>query len=295
MIAFGLFVLCACLLAKVCLMRKSAQEIARELDERLSGETNTLIGISSRDGAVRALAQALNGQLRLLRAERQRFEQGDRELKEAITAVAHDLRTPLTAIGGYLDLLRREPVTDDARRYLTQIEGRVDALGGLSEELFRYSVVTAARKLVPECIDLRAALEDALLALYAAIAQRGIEPEVRLPEESVFRMLDPEATARVFSNILSNAIRYSDGDLSVEMEADGTIRFSNGAKGLKGVDAARLFDRFFTVETGRGGAGLGLSIARQLTERMGGSIDAHYDGGRLTIEARFPREEGAAC
>ena len=284
-----------CLLVKVFLMRKSAREIADGLDERLNGETNTLIGISSRDGAMRALAQGLNGQLRRLRAERHRFAQGDRELKEAITAVAHDLRTPLTAIGGYIDLLRREPLTDDARRYLSQIEGRVGALTGLSEELFRYSMVMAARELTLERVDLRAALEEALLAHYAAIAGRGIEPDVHLPESCVPRMLDAEAVSRVFSNILSNAVKYSDGDLTVELDVDGTVRFSNRAKELSAVDIARLFERFYTVQTGRGGAGLGLYIAKQLTEKMGGTITARMDDGKLIVELRFAMEEHASA
>ena len=280
----------ACLLCKVLLMRKAAREIVRELEDRLSGESNTLIGISSRDGAMRHLAGSLNGQLRRLRAERQRFQRGDREVKEAITAVAHDLRTPLTAIGGYLSLLKREALSPDARRYADAIEGRVGAMEQLAEELFRYSVVTTARELVPERVDLRRALEESLVSFYAAISARGIEPRIALPECAVERMLDARALSRVLSNILNNAVKYSDGDLQVSLEADGTMCFCNRAAGLCGVDVGRLFDRFYTVETGRGATGLGLSIARQLTERMGGAIRADYADGVLRIEVCFPQK-----
>ena len=276
-----------CLLCKVLLMRRAAREIAEGLRERLSGESNTLISISSRDGAMRELAGDVNGQLRLLRAERQRFQRGDRELKEAITAVAHDLRTPLTAISGYLSLLDREPLSPDARRYVDAVKERVDAMGQLAEELFRYSVVTTARELRPEAVDLRRALEESLVSFYAAIEERGIEPEIELPECAVMRLLDSEALSRVLSNILNNAVKYSDGDLRVSLDEDGTLRFANRAARLSGVDVGRLFDRFYTVETGRGATGLGLSIARQLTERMGGSIRADYEDGELRIELRF--------
>ena len=278
-----------CLLGKVLLMRKAAREIAEGLRERMEQEGNALIGISSRDGAMRALADALNGQLRLLRAERQRFQRGDRELKEAITAVAHDLRTPLTAIGGYLSLLEGEPVSPDTRRYVDAIRGRVDAMGQLAEELFRYSVVTTARELRPEAVDLRRALEESLVSFFAAIEARGIAPRIELPQEAVVRSLDPEAIARVLSNILNNAVKYSDGDLLVTLDAEGTMRFANRAGKLSGVDVGRLFDRFYTVETGRGATGLGLSIARQLTERMGGAIGATYEDGVLCIEVRFAK------
>ena len=279
-----------CLLCKVLLMRKAAREITQELEDRLTGESNTLIGISSRDGAMRLLAGSLNTQLRRLRAERQRFKQGDREVKEAITAVAHDLRTPLTAIGGYLSLLKREALSPDARRYVAAIEGRVEAMEQLAQELFRYSVVTTARELKPERVDLRRALEESLVSFYAAISERGIEPEIALPARAVERMLDAEALSRVLSNILNNAVKYSDGDLRVSLDGDGTMLFCNRAAQLSGVDVGRLFDRFYTVETGRGATGLGLSIARQLTERMGGAIRADYADGALRIEVCFPEQ-----
>ena len=93
----------------------------------------------------------------------------------------------------------------------------------------------------------------------------------------------------MFDNILSNAAKYSDGDLTVTLSPDGSVTFSNHASALSRVEAARLFDRFYTVEAARDSTGLGLSIARLLTEKMGGSIDAAYSGGRLTIRVAFPR------
>lgn len=93
---------------KVYLLRRSAREIAAGLSARISTDTNTLIGISSRDRAMRALAESVNTELRALRRERRRLQQGDRELREAVTNISHDLRTPLTAICGYLELLERE-------------------------------------------------------------------------------------------------------------------------------------------------------------------------------------------
>ncbi len=103
------------------------------------------------------------------------------------------------------------------------------------------------------------------------------------------RELDAAALRRIFDNILSNAAKYSDGDLVVRLMPDGAVTFTNSARSLNRVQAERLFDRFFTVETASGSTGLGLSIARLLTEKMGGSIDAAYSGGRLTIRVAFPQ------
>ena len=126
------------LLVKIHLLRRSAKEIRREFSLRLEQDTNTLLSISSRDSAMVRLAAEINAQLRLLRRERRRFQQGDRELKDAVTAVSHDLRTPLTAICGYLDLLEREEKSGAAERYLGLIRNRAEHIKDLTEELFRY-------------------------------------------------------------------------------------------------------------------------------------------------------------
>lgn len=92
---------------------------------------------------------------------------------------------------------------------------------------------------------------------------------------------------RIFSNILSNALKYSDGDLRVTMDESGVITFSNSANSLDPVTVGRLFDRFYTVETAHNSTGLGLSIAKLLTERMGGTIRANYQDGNLNITVSF--------
>ena len=275
------------LLAKVCFMRRSAQEIAEAFRERLSADTNTLIDISSRDPYLLKLASEINVQLRLLRAERHRFQQGDHELKEAVTNLSHDLRTPLTAISGYLDLLDREEKSETATRYLSHIRNRTEAMKSLTEELFRYSVVTSQQTLKREPVNLVRTLEESLVSFYGAMQERGIQPEIRLPETPIWRELDVGAVSRVFSNIISNALKYSDGDFTVEMNEDGEITFTNTAAGLSAVEVGRMFDRFYTVEAGRNSTGLGLSIAKLLTERMGGRIEAEYQHKCVVIRLGF--------
>ncbi len=273
----------AALSVKVFFLRRAAREIRQGFAQRLRTDTNTLIDLSSRDAVMRELAAGVNEELKELRCQRQRYLQGDAELKEAVTNISHDLRTPLTAVCGYLELLKGEETTEKAQRYLAQIENRVEAMKDLTEELFRYSVVTSDQGLELELLDLGGALEESLLSCYGAMEQRGITPEIHMPSEKVMRRLDPTAVSRVFSNIISNAVKYSDGDLTVRMEPEGRITFANSAKGLDAVAAGRLFDRFYTVEAARNSTGLGLSIARQLTERMGGRLTAEYQNGRLCL------------
>ena len=281
-------VLLLILAGKVYTLRKSARQLREGMAQQLERETNTLLSVSSGDREMRALADALNGQLAQLRAERQRYQHGDLELKEAITNISHDLRTPLTAIVGYLALLEGEEKSETVERYLSQISNRTQVLHQLSEELFAYALLTAPQPLHPQRVDLRGLVEEALLSYCGAMEQRGMEPTIQLPEGRVERNLDPTAAGRVLSNIISNALKYSAGDFAVTMTPDGVITFANSAPDLNPVLVQRLFDRFFTVETARHSTGLGLSIAKLLTQQMEGTLEAKYQEGQLVITLSFP-------
>ena len=274
----------AVLTVKLVLMKRDLNALGDALDQWLSTDTNILLSTSSRDRTVRRLTRKLNGQLRQLRIQRRKYLNGDAELKAAVTNISHDLRTPLTAICGYLDLLEQEEQSPAARRYAAVIRERSEAMKQLTEELFRYSVILAAEgELKREPVAVGDVLAETVASFYIGLCQRGIEPEIEMPEEKVVRDLDRAALGRVFSNLLSNAVKYSDGDLSIALSADGRVRFSNRASGLTQVQVGRLFDRFYTVEDARKSTGLGLSIARTLVEQMGGDISAAYEDGRLTI------------
>lgn len=277
------------LFIKIHLLQKAAKEIETAFAERLMTDTNTLIDISSRDRHMRRLANAVNAELRKLRMERHRFQQGDIELKNAVTNISHDLRTPLTAIYGYLNLLNDEEKSEKTERYLGIIRNRVDLLTGLTEELFRYSVIVSTKSNMNlEPVVIGSVLEESIASFYTALSERNITPNIEIPEEKVIRKLDRSALVRVFSNLLNNAIKYSDGDLDITMSKDGTIIFTNTASGLDEVQVGKLFDRFYTVEAARKSTGLGLAIARTLTEQMRGTISAKYENNRLSIYIFLP-------
>lgn len=275
------------LLAKVYFLRKSAQEIAEAFRDRLTADTNTLIDISTRDPYMRKLAADINVQLRLLRQQRHKYLTGDRELKEAVTNISHDLRTPLTAICGYLDLLDNEDKCENTSRYLSLIGNRVEAMKQLTEELFRYSVILSTGELVLEPVCVNGVLEEGIAAFYGVLTSRDIQPEIHITETRIERQLNRKALGRVFSNILNNALKYSDGDLFITLRDDGEIIFSNTASSLNGVQVGKLFDRFFTVEAARNSNGLGLAISKTLVEQMGGSISAELTNNKLIIYIRF--------
>lgn len=285
----GIIIIALCV--KIHLMKKSAWEISREFADRLQTDTNTLIGISSNDKDMRELADSINRQLVILRSEHLRYTQGDAELKTAVTNISHDLRTPLTAICGYLDLMKNEEKSEKLSKYLEIIEDRADAMKQLTEELFKYSVVMSENgETVTETVTVNNVLEDCIMGYYAALCEKGIEPSVHITEKKIEREISRADLSRVFSNLMVNAMKYSDGDLDITLDDDGVITFSNTAAALDGVDVGRLFDRFFTVEAARSSTGLGLSIARSLALRMNGSISAEYSDSVLRIQICLPKK-----
>lgn len=300
-----LLILSLFLTLKLFLLHKSIREISEELTAIQGVHTNALVTISSGDRHIRRLAAQLNRQLSRLRSRQLKYENGDRELKEAITNISHDLRTPLTAMSGYLELLQKElsggGVTENGQalpassaeksaRYLAILQNRLDTMKQLTEELFRYSIVLSVQEEKLEKLSLNRILEDSLMASWSNLEQRGITPVICIPQTPVIRLLDSSSLSRIFANILSNAVKYSDGDLQVTLTEAGAITFSNHAAALTPVTVKKLFDRFYTVESSNASTGLGLSIARLLTERMGGSIDAAYEEGELHITVQFPQK-----
>lgn len=285
-----LIILIVILTVKVHLLRKSADEIRDAFSDRVTSDTNVLIDLSSRDRHMQGLADILNHELKKLQSDRHRYQQGDTELKHAVTSISHDLRTPLTAICGYLDMLDKEEQTENAERYLKIIRGRTEIMKQLTEELFRYSVFTTVSDGTPsEPVVLNSVLEESVSALYTALKESRITPVISMPDGKVNRMLNRNALSRIFGNIISNAVKYSDGDLAITLEEDGRITFANHAEKLDEIRVGRLFDRFYTVETASSGStGLGLSIARALTEQMGGSITAEYRDGMILVHVHFP-------
>ncbi len=283
-----LAILILLLCIKLHLLKKAAREIHAALPEKLNIDTNTPITLSCQDKDLCLLADTLNQSLEQLRTMQHRFEQGNAQLQASITSISHDLRTPLTAICGYLELLEKEPLSTTSRQYVAIIRERAEVMTQLTEELFRYSVVLSvplAQSL--QEVSVNRILEGSIAAMYAVLKRHRITPDITMTDHTVLRTLDPSALSRVFSNLLNNAVKYSDGDLSITLSEDGTITFSNTAAALSEVEVGRLFDRFYTVENAKNATGLGLSIARTLVEQMHGQMNAAYEAGRLVIRMQI--------
>lgn len=273
------------LLIKLYLMKKSLKEIEISLEQILKEDTNNLISISTSDKDIGKIAQILNKNLQNLRKQKLQYQNGNQELKRTITNISHDIRTPLTGIIGYMDLIKEEADEHKKQKYLEIIERKANDLALLTEQLFNYSkTMDTPTHIKKETHCINEIIEETLVSFYSIFKANNIVPEIDICKEKIYRNIDKNTMTRVFENILSNVSKYSNGNFKVKLEDNGKITFSNKAESLDATTVQKIFDRYFTVENAKKSTGIGLSIAKQLIELNGGKILAKYQNGDLIIE-----------
>ena len=273
--------------------RAQLLEMARVLEET-PPESNLRLTVRTFGMAPRRLCRAVNQRLeegRQLRLETQKREQ---ELKYTMACISHDIRTPLAGAMGYLQLLEEDP--ERQTEYLDIVRERLEKLEELLEELFLYTRLQGGS--LPLKCETTAALPplwDALAEFYPQLEAAGVEPKLRFDREDMTVWASPEALGRVYRNLIANALRHGGGGLTISGQ-DQTICFSNELPPGPKPDPERLFDRFYQSSPDRaaGGAGLGLSIVRELMERMGGQASAQIMGNELQISLRLSASEPPA-
>lgn len=275
-----------CLSIWIANLRKSIERVSDSI-QKINEDTNVLIRISSTDKKMCELAALLNSQLKLLRREKNRYEQGSRELREEITNIAHDLRTPITAIRGYLEIMDKSSLTEENARYIQMIENRTKALCALTDELFSFTLAVSAPQAQMTKTSLNRLIEDAFASFYKEFQEKAITPEIIMPANEVIKTLDVKSTSRILSNLISNAIKYSDGEFVFEMKENGEMTFANPSSTLDEVSVGKMFNRYFTVQNSSSSTGIGLCIAKELVVSQGGEISASYTNGTLIIKLHF--------
>lgn len=283
---------------KIVLLRRGFDELTENIEDQVSGKTQIPVTLTTSDPHARHTAEILNRELKNLDRERNEYLDGNRKVAEAVTGISHDIRTPLTAINSYLDLMADEKDEALKAQYLERIKSRTLSLSDLADELFKYSTSTDPERypvqtenIVSEPIDICRVLEECILSFYAGFKKRGIEPDIEIPDEPVFVLCDKKSANRIFENIIGNAIKYANNDLKVKLDPKGQVIFSNPAPDLTPVSAAKLFDRYFTVNEGHASTGLGFSIAKELITRNNGTIEADLKDGILMITVSFKLKE----
>ena len=276
---------CIILILKLYFIKKSIKEITVSLEEILNLKSNNLLTISSSDNDLKLLANKINVELKSLRKQRLQYENVDQSLKKNITNISHDIRTPLTAISGYIDMIKDSNDKSKTDKYVQIIQKRTNDLIALSDQLFVFSKSMDNNLKIEKgkyCIN--EILEEVLASYYGIFKEKNIVPKTEITKEKIYRNIDKNSIIRVIENIISNVIKYSDGDFKVILDKNGKIIFSNKSKSLDTTSVQKIFGRYFTVENAKKSTGIGLSIAKELIELNNGTINAKYIRGYLIIE-----------
>ena len=285
-IAIGLLALMlAAALVRLTRVKRDIRHMGRRLHELTQTDTNTLLTTNTFDKDITALAESANALLSKSRRDYIETQRIEADLKRAIANISHDLRTPLTSAKGYLQMLDGlvEPGEKDAKRYMAIIQGRLETLAYLMDNLFAFSRALE-EKIVTTHVNVCNVLRDVLSDSYAELENKGFAVESSIPDTPVYRRCNEDALKRVLQNLFKNAYVHGKEYLRVELQ-DNTISIANKADGLEDIDITQIFDRFYTADAARTKkrTGLGLAIAKELVEKMGGSITARLDGDMMEL------------
>lgn len=270
---------------------RQLRSINRQLSKRLSEQTRQPISLQLVSKELNDLAIHINQCLQAEETLRLKGIREEKSFKEMITNISHDLRTPLTAIKGYHQLLAQTELSDDQQKKLEIAQKHANELGLLVERFFEYSyLVNAEPALDRKRINLTNLVAECLAASVPVLEEHKLAVQL---EESppIYVLADQERITRIIHNLIRNAIQHSAGTLHISLyEADQAIlSFRNSIRSGYNIDVKRLFDRFYTGDQARSSStGLGLSIVKLLAEQLGGGTDAALLDGCLEIRVHFP-------
>lgn len=289
-------------------LRKSAAAL-REIQGDLS--QNGIVPLPFPDRDLEDLLRAVNAALDGIRQERQSCARREREFQSQIEAVSHDLRTPLTVLLGYLKLLKKQADTVSQERepdhllfceqephaLLDMLIRKARTMDKLTEQLYDYSRLSTGDYEPPlETIDAGRILRETFLENCLLFEDAGLRVDADFAREGadlrpIYALGNKDALERIFTNLFQNAARYAHHTFRLSIRRDGgriLFLFENDTKVLSETDLPHLFTRFYMGDPSRsrGGSGLGLTIARYLAEKMGGSLDACF------ADCGSPKETG---
>ncbi|GEC87767.1 sensor histidine kinase [Brevibacillus brevis] len=300
-----LIVVCAaCAIAVVTMirlygMKREIKRVTHQLQSYTKGSTEKKIDIALFDQDLETLTEEINKLLTLIVEANALRRRTENELKQGIANISHDLRTPLTSILGYIQLMESEGAGEAEKlEYLMTAKNRTKRLQELLHDFFDLSVIDHADfELDLEKVDMNTLVSEVLLGFYDRFNERALEPLIQLPNEKILLYTDESAIKRVVENLLANAATHAVGPVRIRLEKqDSTVIFSvsNHARHLNQQDVEKLFDRFYTSDATRSGrgTGLGLSIAKTLMLKMNGKLTAELQEELLIMKCEWNLDEG---
>ncbi|WP_144510454.1 sensor histidine kinase KdpD [Bacillus sp. FJAT-22090] len=280
------------LFTRLFFVKKEIKKMTNQLKQK-----NRKINLSFFDKDIEKLAKEINEQIDLTNTANAEKKRTENELKQAVSNISHDIRTPMTSILGYVQFLELEDITSKERAsYTAIVKNGALRLKVLLEDFFELSIVESTEyPLKIERVTLNNLVLEVLVGFYEEFRQKGIEPIIELPQQDIKIKADVSAVKRVIENLLINTIHHSEGNVVLRIEQLANfvqLTISNPAPQLLEIDVAHLFDRFYKADqtrTGKG-TGLGLSIAKSLMLKMNGSLSGELKEHQLVMICKWKSE-----
>ena len=256
-------------------------------------DTNKRITFYGKSRSFRKLASDINEILDSYDKRHEKILREDKEIKETLTNMSHDIRTPLTSLKGYFELMETTDDPEERRKYSSIIKGRIDSLSEILETMFLYTKVSNVNyKINIEPIDCSKVILDTLFEYYDDFQEKGYEVDIKA-DEGLRILGNEQSLKRIMQNLIRNSLVHGAGDVKLRVFNDGgnSVRVILDNILPKGAspDPNKVFDRYYKGDASRhtGSSGVGLSVVKKLVESMNGDIKASVNDGRFQVEMSF--------
>ena len=274
--------------------QRQVKDICRQLAFLMKHDSNMLIHREFGLGGIGMLSDRLNDLLELRRKEKQYYQEKETLIADTYTNLSHDIRTPLTSLDGYFQLMEACENVEEQRRYLNIIHERIHSLNEMLEELFMFTKLkneSYRLELTSCCIN--RILKETVFSYYDDWVRREIQPDIQITEEQLYIDGNKQGLSRIIQNVIKNGLDHGEKKIRIVLKREqnrAVLRISNQVRASEQIDIEHVFDRFYKADAARSktSTGLGLSIAREFVRRMNGEIGAKIEENEFIVEMSFP-------
>ena len=274
--------------------QRQGKDICRQLAFLMKHDSNMLIHREFGLGGIGMLSDRLNDLLELRRKEKQYYQEKETLIADTYTNLSHDIRTPLTSLDGYFQLMEACENVEEQRRYLNIIHERIHSLNEMLEELFMFTKLkneSYRLELTSCCIN--RILKETVFSYYDDWVRREIQPDIQITEEQLYIDGNKQGLSRIIQNVIKNGLDHGEKKIRIVLKREqnqAVLRISNQVTASEQIDIEHVFDRFYKADAARSktSTGLGLSIAREFVRRMNGEIGAKIEENEFIVEMSFP-------
>ena len=273
--------------------QRQVKDICRQLAFLMKHDSNMLIHREFGLGGIGMLSDRLNDLLELRRKEKQYYQEKETLIADTYTNLSHDIRTPLTSLDGYFQLMEACENVEEQRRYLNIIHERIHSLNEMLEELFMFTKLkneSYRLELTSCCIN--RILKETVFSYYDDWVRREIQPDIQITEEQLYIDGNKQGLSRIIQNVIKNGLDHGEKKIRIVLKREqnrAVLRISNQVIASEKIDIEHVFDRFYKADAARSktSTGLGLSIAREFVRRMNGEIGAKIEENEFIVEMSF--------